>query len=531
MKRLTDFTADLLQRLFGSSIQGESDKLKAIVEIAAEGEPAAILPLSHFLTDKSPLVRQAAADAVGSLVATCQPEDLAELDAEMRCYCYWHSLRSWDRFRKQDVGKLPRPSGAEAAVLGLASFHRNGHVRERAIELLDAIEGGSELPFLLIRLNDWVDAVRQAARSAVERRLHGGDFAPFVGNIALVFRLLDQQRADHAPLVQAVVRRLVEPEHEVALLGILKSDNRSVRRIAFQAAMDLDGNHRVRLVTECMHSTDPVIRLWSVRWAASITATDNLEALLRPLEHDTFMPVRREILRARIQSFPEKAEEALNAALFDRSAAIREEARFHLRKRGRSEFAETYRHAIREGLVFEGAIAGLGDTGTAEDAELLLPILQSASTRLRATAVAAIGRLGAENYAEAIFHRLADESPRVAKEAAKALRERVAVIGQERLWELFRSEARGHVRMAVLRLLDGLASWEKLPYMIRAAADSDESIATRGMISASRLYNRVFTQPSAQQRERIEASIAETAGKLPPGFEAEIRVWVSGQTR
>ncbi len=527
MKRLSEFTDMLFQRFFGGSLCDESDKLKTIAEIAAEDETAAILPLSQFLTDESPLVRHAAADAVGHLVTLCRPEELVELDGEMRYYCDWHSRRKWDHFRKQDVGKLPTPRTTQAAALGLASFHGNGHVRERAVQLLDAIEDGSELPFILIRLNDWVDAVRQAARLAVERRLHGGAFQAFIANVALVFRLLEQQRADHRPLVQAVVRGLVQPEHEAALVDIVQSDNRSVRRTAFRAAMELSGPHQVRLANVCIRSTDPVIRLWCVRLATSIFDSDGLAAFLCHCEGDTFMPVRREVLRARVECLPGECAEALNAALFDPSPAIREEARFHLRKRGQVEFAEIYRRAIQEGSVFGGVIAGLGDTGSTEDAKLVLPFLHSESARLRMASVAAIGRLDVATHVEAIFERLTDRSPRVAKEAAKVLRECVSSIGTERLWRMFCSDEREHVRMAVLRLIDGLGSWEKLGYMIRAAADPNERIAARAMISASRLYNRVYTQPSEIQRQEIEESLLVTAGMLPASFETLLRTWLS----
>ena len=304
------------------------------------------------------------------------------------------------------MDKLPTPKTVQAAVLGLASFHGNGHVRERAVQLLDAIEDGSELPFLLIRLNDWVDVVRQVARLAVERRLHGEAFQAFVTNIALVFRLLEQQRADHGPLVQAVVRGLVQPEHEAALIDIVQSDSRNVRRTAFRAAMELSGPHRVRLANVCISSADPIIRLWCLQSATSIFDSDRLAAFLRHCEDDPFMPVRREVLRVRVVCLPEECGEALNAALFDRSPAIREEARFHLRKRGQQDFADIYRRAVQEHAQLDRAIIGLGETGDVSDAALVLPFLQSDCTRLRLAAVIAIGRLGAEAHAERIFERL-----------------------------------------------------------------------------------------------------------------------------
>ena len=80
--------------------------------------------------------------------------------------------------------------------------------------------------------------------------------------------------------------------------------------------------------------------------------------------------------------------------------------------------------------------------------------------------------------------------------------------------------------MAVLRLLDGLGAWEKLPYMVRAAADPDERIAARAMVSASQLCNRVFTRPSAEDKQKIQKAIDEKAGALKPSFGTELQKWV-----
>ncbi len=513
----------LCQKLFGNSPPQEPDALKTIAEIAAQDDATAILPLSHFLTDESPLVRRTAADAIGHLMALCRPEQLVELEGLVRHYWGGYSYPKWVQFGRQDVDKLPTPRTTQAAALGLASFHWNGRIRERAVQLLDSITDGSEVPFLLIRLNDWVDAVREPARLAVTRRLHGSKLEAFIANIALVVRLLEQHRVDHGQIVQAVMQSLVTPEHEDALTDMVQSDNRDVRRSVFHAAIQLSGGHRIRLVTTCVQSTDPVIRLSCVRLATSVFALEELAAFLRQLENDPFMPVRREVLRARVECLLEESESSIQAALFDRSPAIRELARYHLRKRGQQEGAEIYRNAIRNGYRIDRAIAGIGDTGNVSDTELVLPFLQSSLTRIRLAAVIAIGRLGASTHVEPLFERLTDECPKVALAAANTLTGCSAAIGMERLWTLYCTHQEAHMRMAAVRLLDGLGSWDKLPHMIRAAADSDERIAERAMFSASRVCARVYTRRSEQQQMAIDESLREMAGRLPASFESLLR--------
>jgi hypothetical protein len=59
--------------------------------------------------------------------------------------------------------------------MALASFHPSGYVREEAIAHLAAVWDGTELPFLLIRVNDWVAPVRAPGeRSSSGSRLIAG---------------------------------------------------------------------------------------------------------------------------------------------------------------------------------------------------------------------------------------------------------------------------------------------------------------------------------------------------------------------
>src|SRR5579872_1118675 len=92
-----------------------------------------------------------------------------------------------------------------SSMLGYASFHRNGYVRHEAIRLLAQIEDGSELPFLLIRQNDWVQPIAGEARTAVESRLTEAYLPNFVKNFALVVRLLGFSRHELAGEVRHVI--------------------------------------------------------------------------------------------------------------------------------------------------------------------------------------------------------------------------------------------------------------------------------------------------------------------------------------
>ncbi len=74
--------------------------------------------------------------------------------------------RDWFDLQPSSLAAVVDDSDPHAAsVLGLLSCHEDGHVREAAVRALAA--RGEGLPWLLMRVNDWVSAVRVRATTAV----------------------------------------------------------------------------------------------------------------------------------------------------------------------------------------------------------------------------------------------------------------------------------------------------------------------------------------------------------------------------
>src|SRR4051812_39123599 len=71
------------------------------------------------------------------------------------------------------IRELQKALAADCSTLlaVMASFHRSGYVREAAIEILTARQDTLADKSLALRTSDWVDVVRQKARSAVLNRV------------------------------------------------------------------------------------------------------------------------------------------------------------------------------------------------------------------------------------------------------------------------------------------------------------------------------------------------------------------------
>jgi HEAT repeat protein len=518
MKPLSDRAVALLEQICSAPKTAAGDRVRLVGQVGECHEAAAVVPLIRLLFDRSREVAASASDAIHRLLAAATPDDLLGLDERVRreaCYCY---PGGWPYLQPGGLPALPWTAASPTSVLGLATFHPSGYVREQAIRLLAGDADEAALPYLLIRLNDWVANVRQAARQAVERRLQAGPIDPLVRNLGLVLRLTACGREHHAGLVAEVLRRLTDRENAPALAEVIRRGERPVARHFFRLAVERPGPHLLPLLQEALRSGDGVLRLWAARQLLATEAGRRLEEALAVLRNDTFMPVRREVLAIRLQALPETAVPALKEALLDRSPSVRQFSRFHLGRLGEQDFAAFYREALATGNHREAALGGLGETGTQEDAGLVAPFVTTPVGSERRAAVQAVGKLAGEEHVHLLLNCLADASPKVTREVQQALRGRAGLLDPETLWAVFADDSRTHVRLAALALLDGTATWKGLPYLIRAAADGEQVIARRVRSYVERRYNRVFTTPTAEERGRIDLALEECAGLLDPGF-------------
>jgi HEAT repeat protein len=413
-------------------------------------------------------------------------------------------------------------------VLGVTSFHRSGHVREAAVRELDRIDDGSELPFLLLRANDWVDNVRSSAKDAIRRRMVSDRFDQFARNIQLVIRLAECGRDKHDEVVQWFIAQLVRSEHESVLHEVIQSPNRWLGRKCFRWATELDGDHRRRLVLVGLRSLDVVLRVQAARQVRLTFPLNELANILPAMEQDRFMPVRREALIARVERQPDQTIDALETALLDRSASMREFARFYLGKRGRSDFANVYRQAILRSPQI--GLMGLGETGSAEDVTFALPFLSNATVAIRVAAVRLLSNLGGDRFTEELISALQDESKKVTLAACKGLWGRTADLSPRRLLEIALTNPHQHVQLAAADLLDRTGTWSAIPFLASLSVHSDERLAARSRELIARRINHVFTAPNLDERRRIEAAMDEFSGQLPQSFMHDFEQWLACRT-
>lgn len=512
----------LLQRLTNASVI----HLPVLADIAKAREPAAILHLIPFVFHSSSSVASAASDAIYQLFLVARDEDLFGLDDQIRDWRYWSADGRWGGLQPHEVAKVLATGVSRTCILGFITCHRNGRVRQEAVEVLGKSGNREAVPFLLLRANDWVPQVRTAAQNIIRQWLAEGPFNAFVPHLYLVFRLVECQRADCSDIIHAVASHFVKPEYECHLREVMKHGNRMVARRLFSTMQESEEGRTEQLVSAGLDSDDVILRYQAAQAVPLTFQGKELAAVLARLRTDVFASVRSVGLQMSISLFAESAIETLEEALLDRSVSVREQAAFQLRKIGDYDVASFFRKTLLAGRRITTAILGLGETGNESDVSMIRPFLQSPVAAERKAAVAALARVAGDDCRRDFLACLKDDSPKVVRIAEKWLCRRVYLLDLDEIVALFQVDRRLHVRFAVLGILHECDVWKGLPHLIRAAADDDQIVGVQSQKYIKRRYNRVFTKPSVEQQSEIQNTLRACASHLKQPFLSDFVQWL-----
>lgn len=535
MRQLSDHSRELLATLrlelnLADRVRGRCRwNIDAIDQLAQSGEAAVIGYLAPVLYSGDPAGVLAAARAVNALLAKTAVEDLPFLDESMRNSWYGDD---WRKLAPKELAKWVGPGEPGVLQLRLSSMHSNGFVREEAVRRLRLLTDGSEVPYLLLRLNDWVRQVRNIARQAIDERIKPSYAGALIRNLHLVTRLAEVRRNDQREVLDRINQLLAGPEARPAMLDAMRNGSRTTRRASFRLLAADEAGLR-EILPQALSADDFVIRLQAVRAAALVLDRAELQSLLPKLSRDGSAPIRLEALRMWATSFPEEAaSKALRAALLDRNASVRLEARYRLRNEAGNDFRQIYRNAMSasQPAVLMAALAGFAETASAEDASELISYLSHALARVRRTAVECLAKLAPDKHLDHFIERAQDSSPKVSSEACKVLARELSGLDGSFVWQHLSSAPLPHVRRNMLRLATGLPKWESLIYLVRAIDLPDESLADEAVDHVCRWnvqYNRSQGVPSREQLALLEDALNQAERRLPPSVVDSIRFAMS----
>lgn len=546
MKQLSGRIRTLINRLQTLSVDQKNllgrlnqttvgQAVEIINQIAQSGEFLAVIYLVQYLAAKSEDVGRSAVDAIELLLKDITPEHLLQLDCSIRSgtwnvpahLCLWDGLK-YSALQKHSA------KDRQIGLLGVASLHRNGYVRQEALEDLAKVASGKELPYLLIRLSDWVPAVRQSAESAVKHRIKADYLQHFVDNLALIERVKERQRhpgeSCRIELIERIQSMLQMPANFDILLSSLKHQNLTVRRICLSLLLSAHEPEIAAILPHVVHNGDIVIRRQAVELALRLDLPEQLP-FLEQLLCDLTPSIRLAALRALCTTGGELVERRLQKHLLDRSAMVRQFAVWQLATLDPSfDFREFYLQFLEHDnlpQVLAGAIAGLGESGKPADGQFVMRYIEHPVLVVQRSAVKALAKLDIDHHTQSFVRLLASSSPAVSCAAQKALAQTKNLVSGGVLLQILVTSDYWHVKRNALRLIDQLEKWDRICHLLLAAAQSDvrvQELAICCTESCGRQYqvSWQYTCPTARQRELLATGLNQSGHAISSQLRQEL---------
>jgi hypothetical protein len=399
--------------------------------------------------------------------------------------------------------RLDRPGGPIAVVV--ASFARDGRLRERAVRAMATGFRPEYLPFLALRVDDWVAPVRDAARAVLAQRLGTADAL-----IAALPMARHLARRDRGGWTMNLIVERVREGFDIFEPDLLANRDAEARRLGFQVARE-QGRIDYPAMVRWSADRDALIRATAAESACDEAVRRGDAETLRSLARSRSAGVR---ITALVGLVKLGHQEDVSRALDDVSALVRAYARSRT-----TDAPAHYRRTVTT-APSPGSIFGLGETGVYADAALLTPLLTSPDAHLRAAAVHALAELDCTPVSD-VLPLLRDPAPAVVREAASALRTRRTP--PELPWQLL-ADPRPSVRRAGCRLAGGRPYAEQLRAALILAGDDDPALARSGRSRARQLLPDHARPPipltARPELISLAARLGEAGGALAASIEA-----------
>lgn len=483
---------------------GGASREALALELGATGEPMVVPALLHLLLEGQARESQAVAMALHRLVWLAGPQDVLALDEALRARGFWFS--GWGQLRPE---ALARFESLSPAVLALFTCHPSGYVREAAVRRLRGRAGGHAWPFLLVRLNDWVEPVREAALAVVGEALAGVEPEPLARHLPLVTRLGHVGRSNAGDFARRALERLREPDVREWLRGHLDTLPPGSRRDAYRLLLETRSEEAEVLVSRGLEDPDVAVRALVAGRVGALFQGEALRALLERMERSRTAFVRREAHVLHARHFPDPTWRKLREALCDGHRQVREFAQYRLK--GNADLASIYRESLEEGPRLPGVLAGLGETGRALDALLVEPYLAHPAVRVRREAVRAFARLGGDEVMERLRECFADPSPSVTRAVAAELAHGAGRVSLGWLRRWLAPGTPAHVRRTAEALWPALPHWDE-PLLLVEASDAGEERVVRALWRWLEGNNRCFVAPAPEQLRALRDAVRVAPG-------------------
>lgn len=443
-------------------------------------------------------------------MSTLNPSQLIKVDKMFRERVSYSWDYNWSNKKTEELFHPLMTEEEKLTILGLSSFHPNGYFREKAIKKLSQMNTGFGIPFILIRINDWVKEVRNISKENLTKYLKQEYATSFVANLPLVFRLKDCSRTEHDDIFNAIVSMLCSEECSLELINGLNSTDSKVRLLCYKLILQERILNNKSIISYLIKEPYSYIRLFVLRIMQKTITIDEFNDISHLLIKDKLAQIRILALETLYKFKPSESTDVLEKSLFDESQAVREFARYLLSKYKKYDFSSIYRNAVYKKEDIYSSICGLGETGSINDSKIVAEFVSFDSHKIVRASLYALAKLDFEGYKEMFVFTLSDSRPSISKAAKRILEGQINCSDEKSIYDIFKESNYEHVKINTCILLCSLSKWISIKYILEFCNHENQAVSTLGQYALEGWklkFNRAFTTSTKNQVNEIRKSL------------------------
>ncbi len=410
---------------------------------------------------------------------------------------------------KSDIENFERfPKEIKVSLLCVATLNGNGYSREKALDKLSGIKDEKAFPFVLFRLADWVQPIREKAENIVEEYLTEDNTIFLIKNHKLISWLLSLYRKNLSSLYNKIISSITNKRLEKKDLLSLNEGE----RFFYYKSLAHNENFDRELINQMLNDKYYLVRLLLI---------DNLKQIEKPKEilcillSDKSQKVRQKAVNFVSQQNLKDYQSILELLICDNSTFVRFESRKLLAQIGTWDFYEVYKENIyrKENLI--GSILGLSEIGDKDDIPVILQFLDSDKVKVKTASLIGVYNLDKDFATEKAYEILTGIHPVSTKKAAELILTKQGV-DIMRLREIYDS-ADLTSKKIILRLINIFGGWSSAGDFIKAMTEDNDNlkqVAFAFLESWNRYTMKLFTKQTQEEKDYVLLwyEIAKTKG-------------------
>lgn len=412
----------------------------------------------------------------------------------------------------QSLPAAPRDQPSLEDELG----HYSGYERQAALERCAALDRTDLLPLVIVRLNDWVPAVRHAARATMQRLLPLATAPKLLQILPNVLRLREMSRSDHADWLQHFERTILELLSVQDLLDGVCGKNVHVARSCFYMLHKYGLGDRTQYIGMALATrADTVLATQALQLCAS-AAPDVQTALYLKAMSSPFGRIRTSAFLCLTQAHGGQDMHALAlASLLDAQASVRYLATVALQARGgdaRISYRAILANRTSNTQAIRVSLLALGSLRAPEDLELIRAFTQAKLPSVRLAAYNAWLKAAPSDKDAIALQAAGDVAPCMQKFAWQMVSRQGAFIPYATLHPLL--EAMGDhdllLRYASANKWQWLATIAQLA-LAQAPQGPSQTCLDHELLRWIRDSHRITTEPNGQQHDLLSQECVQAA--------------------